>query len=84
MAPGRWKIDAIKGNYNAPVTKRVEEAAAAMLRFLEEAHASFPSTRAQMFRARRGESTAAVGSPPLVADNDLNSTCSNCLSDRNF
>jgi hypothetical protein len=71
MASGRWKIDAIKGNYNAPVTKRVEEAAAAVLRSLEEAHASFPSTRAQMFRARSGESAAAVGSPPLVADNNF-------------
>jgi hypothetical protein len=69
MAPGRWKIDAIKGNYNAPVTNRVEEAAAAVMRSLEDAHAMFPSTRAQMFRARSGESTAVVRSPPLVAGN---------------
>jgi hypothetical protein len=72
-APGRWKIDAIKGNYNAPVPKRVEEAAAAVLRSLEEAHASFPSTRAQMFRARSGESTAAVPAATIAADNDFES-----------
>lgn len=58
VAPGRWKIDAIKGNYNAPVTKRVEEAASAVLRSLEEAHASFASTRAAMFRARRSKNAA--------------------------
>jgi hypothetical protein len=63
VAPGRWKIDAIKGNYNAPVTKRVEEAAAAVLRSLEEAHASLPSTRAEMFRARGGESAVLARCP---------------------
>jgi hypothetical protein len=70
-APGRWRIDAIKGNYNAPVTKRVEEAASAVLRSLEEAHAQFVATRAQMFRARSGESAAATGSPPLAAGNNF-------------
>jgi hypothetical protein len=69
MAPGRWNIDAIKGNYNAPVTKRVEEAAAAVLRALEEAHALLPPTRAEMFRARHGESAAAVRGPAIAAGN---------------
>jgi hypothetical protein len=56
VTPGRWRIDSIKGNCNAPVLKRVEEATAAVLRSLEEAHASLPSTRAAMFRARRSMS----------------------------
>jgi hypothetical protein len=71
VAPGRWKIDAIKGNYNSPVTKRVEEAAFSVLRSLEEAHASFASTRAEMYRARRGESAAAAPRPAIVADHEL-------------
>jgi hypothetical protein len=70
-APGHWQIDAIKGNYNAPVTKRVEEAAAAVLRSLEEAYAMFPSTRAQMFQARSRETTAAVPAATIAADNDF-------------
>jgi hypothetical protein len=68
-APGRWNIDAINGNYNAPVAKRVEEAAAAVLRALEEAHASLPSTRAEMFRAREGRSAATISGPAIAADN---------------
>jgi hypothetical protein len=68
MAPGRWNIDAIKGNYNAPVTQRVEAAAAAVLRALEDAHALLPPTRAEMFRARHGES-AAVRGPAIAAGN---------------
>jgi hypothetical protein len=71
VAPGRWRIDAIKGHYNAPVTKRVEEAAFSVLRSLEEAHASLASTRAEMFRARCGESPAAAGNPAIAANNDF-------------
>ncbi len=69
MTPGRWYIDAINGNCNAPVTKRVEEAAAAVLRALEEAHASLPFTRAEMFRTRHGESAAAGRGPAIAVAN---------------
>ncbi len=63
MTKGRWKIDAIKGNHNTPVTKRVEEAAFSVLRSLEDAYASFASTRAEMYRVRRGETASAVRRP---------------------
>jgi hypothetical protein len=71
VAPGRWRIDAIKGHYNAPVTQPVEVAAFSVLRSLEEAHASFASTRAEMYRARCGESAASVLRPAIPADHEL-------------
>jgi hypothetical protein len=49
----------------------VEVAAFSVLRSLEEAHASFASTRAEMYRARCGESAASVLRPAIPADHEL-------------
>jgi hypothetical protein len=70
-APGVWSIAEINGAGNDTPPSRVEDAAFAVVRAMEDAYQLSPSTRKEMNAFRREAAAAALLSPDVLTDDIL-------------